>query len=152
MSEIANLLAQSLAASDPGMAEFIAECDRLGTSEAVIEAAEKRGYKTPMMAVHPLDPSRQGGVKVQHPVESVDMLPDLVGQRVELLGAGDVELDHRGGPGEPLGDPCHQRRPGKRGQHQGGAFLLRDPGRVKGDRGVGQHTGDQDPLTVENAH
>ncbi len=52
-------LAQSLAASDPGLAEFIAECDRLGTSEAVIEAAEKRGWRTALEAVHPLDPSRR---------------------------------------------------------------------------------------------
>jgi leucyl-tRNA synthetase len=51
-------LAQELAAADPKLAEFIAECDRLGTSEAVIEAAEKRGWKTSLEAVHPLDPSR----------------------------------------------------------------------------------------------
>ena len=51
-------LAQKLAESDPALAEFIAECDRLGTSEAVIEAAEKRGYRTPLEAVHPLDPKR----------------------------------------------------------------------------------------------
>src|SRR5690348_8119972 len=50
-------LAQQLAAGDPSLAEFIAECDRLGTSEAVIEAAEKRGYRTPLQAVHPLDPN-----------------------------------------------------------------------------------------------
>ena len=37
---------QRLAANDPELAEFIAECNRLGTSEAVIEAAEKRGYRT----------------------------------------------------------------------------------------------------------
>jgi leucyl-tRNA synthetase len=51
-------LAQSLAGADPQLAEFIAECDRLGTSEAAIEAAEKRGYLTPVAAAHPLDPSR----------------------------------------------------------------------------------------------
>jgi leucyl-tRNA synthetase len=51
-------LAQKLAESDPALAEFIAECDRLGTSEAVIEAAEKRGYRTPLEAVHPLDAKR----------------------------------------------------------------------------------------------
>jgi leucyl-tRNA synthetase len=51
-------LAQQLAANDPRLAEFIAECDRLGTSEAVIEAAEKRGYRTPLEAIHPLDPGR----------------------------------------------------------------------------------------------
>ncbi len=52
-------LAQSLAAADPDLAEFIAECDRLGTSEAVIEAAEKRGYRTSLDAIHPLDPGRR---------------------------------------------------------------------------------------------
>jgi leucyl-tRNA synthetase len=51
-------LAQSLAAADPELAEFIADCDRLGTSEAVIEAAEKRGWRTALDAVHPLDPAR----------------------------------------------------------------------------------------------
>ena len=57
-------LAQRLAERDPALAEFIAECDRLGTSEAVIEAAEKRGYRTPLEAVHPLDPARRVPVYV----------------------------------------------------------------------------------------
>jgi leucyl-tRNA synthetase len=57
-------LAQQLAAGDPALAEFIAECDRLGTSEAVIEAAEKRGYRTALDAVHPLDERRRVPVYV----------------------------------------------------------------------------------------
>jgi leucyl-tRNA synthetase len=57
-------LAQELAGSDPQLAAFIAECDRLGTSEAVIEAAEKRGYRTPLDAIHPLDPNRKVPVYV----------------------------------------------------------------------------------------
>jgi leucyl-tRNA synthetase len=57
-------VAQSLAADDPALAAFIAECDRLGTSEAVIEAAEKRGYRTRLEAVHPLDPVRRVPVYV----------------------------------------------------------------------------------------
>jgi leucyl-tRNA synthetase len=57
-------LAQRFAASDSKLTEFIAECDRLGTSEAVIEAAEKRGYRTPLEAVHPLDLSRRVPVYV----------------------------------------------------------------------------------------
>ncbi|MGD9616804.1 MAG: leucine--tRNA ligase [Alphaproteobacteria bacterium] len=52
-------LARKLAELDPGLAEFIAECDRLGTSEAAIEAAEKRGYETPLEAVHPFDENRR---------------------------------------------------------------------------------------------
>jgi leucyl-tRNA synthetase len=51
-------LAERLAANDRGLADFIAECNRLGTSEAAIEAAEKRGYPTGLEAVHPFDESR----------------------------------------------------------------------------------------------
>jgi len=51
-------LALRVAEKDPGLAAFIAECNRMGTSEAVIEAAEKRGYATGLEAVHPFDESR----------------------------------------------------------------------------------------------
>src|SRR5207302_6697307 len=47
-----------VAEKDPGLAAFIAECNRMGTSEAVIEAAEKRGYATGLEAVHPFDEAR----------------------------------------------------------------------------------------------
>jgi leucyl-tRNA synthetase len=49
-------IAQAVAASDPQAAEFIAECQRGGTSLADIEAAEKKGYRTSVEVVHPLDP------------------------------------------------------------------------------------------------
>src|SRR6266704_1592576 len=45
-------LAQSLAPRDPALAAFVAECNRMGTSEAVIEAAEKKGYDTGLRALH----------------------------------------------------------------------------------------------------
>ena len=48
-------LAEEAARSNPGLARFIQECNRLGTSEAVIEAAEKLGYDTGLTAVHPFD-------------------------------------------------------------------------------------------------
>ncbi len=48
-------LAQSLAMTNPQIAEFIAECHRMGTSEAVIETAEKRGFDTGIVAIHPFD-------------------------------------------------------------------------------------------------
>src|ERR1700739_4218576 len=51
-------LALRLAEHDPGLAAFIAECNRMGTSEAVIETAEKRGYSTGLEAIHPFDESR----------------------------------------------------------------------------------------------
>ena len=52
-------LAAELAASNSGLAEFIAECRQTGTSEAVIETAEKRGFDTGLKAVHPFDGSWQ---------------------------------------------------------------------------------------------
>ena len=48
-------LAQQAAAQDPDMAAFIAECRSLGTSEAAIEQAEKRGRDTGLRALHPFD-------------------------------------------------------------------------------------------------
>jgi leucyl-tRNA synthetase len=49
-------IAEALAANDPEAAMFIAECRKGGTSAAEIETAEKKGYRTPLEAIHPLDP------------------------------------------------------------------------------------------------
>jgi leucyl-tRNA synthetase len=38
------------------MAAFIAECNRIGTSEAAIETAEKLGFDTGIRVVHPFEP------------------------------------------------------------------------------------------------
>jgi leucyl-tRNA synthetase len=46
-------LSAAVAANDPKAAAFIAECRRLGTSEAVIETAEKQGYDTGLRVGHP---------------------------------------------------------------------------------------------------
>jgi leucyl-tRNA synthetase len=46
-------LAEELGRSDPGLAAFIAECNRMGTSEAALETAEKKGYRTSLRARHP---------------------------------------------------------------------------------------------------
>ena len=43
-----------LAASDPGLKRFVAECRKTGTAAAEIETAEKIGYKLPLLAKHPL--------------------------------------------------------------------------------------------------
>ncbi|CAA7614928.1 leucyl-tRNA synthetase [Candidatus Terasakiella magnetica] len=50
-------LAAEMAATNPALAEFVAECNRMGTSEAAIETAEKKGFATPLRAVHPFDPA-----------------------------------------------------------------------------------------------
>src|SRR6202008_841809 len=57
-------LALRLAERDPALAAFIAECNRMGTSEAVVETAEKRGYATGLDAVHPFDERRHVPVYV----------------------------------------------------------------------------------------
>ncbi|MET4699433.1 leucyl-tRNA synthetase [Constrictibacter sp. MBR-5] len=48
-------LAAELAAGNPKLTDFIADCRRTGTSEAAIETAEKKGFDTGLRAVHPLD-------------------------------------------------------------------------------------------------
>ncbi len=52
-------LAVELAAAEPALADFVARCNRLGTSEATIEAAEKEGYDTGLAALHPFDRGRE---------------------------------------------------------------------------------------------
>jgi leucyl-tRNA synthetase len=46
-------LAAAAAARDPKAADFVAECRRMGTSEAAIEQAEKRGHDTGFRVAHP---------------------------------------------------------------------------------------------------
>ena len=48
-------LAKQVAETNPEAAAFIAECNRMGTSEAEIERAEKKGFDTGLRAVHPFD-------------------------------------------------------------------------------------------------
>ena len=49
-------IAQLVASADPKAAEFIAECKAGGTSAAELETAEKKGFRTSVEVVHPLDP------------------------------------------------------------------------------------------------
>src|SRR5205823_1697268 len=79
-------IAQAVAARDPKAAEFIAECQRGGTSLAEIEAAEKKGFRTAVEAVHPLDPE----------------------WRVPVYIANFVLMDY--GTGALFGSPGHDQR------------------------------------------
>tara|TARA_R110002124_G_scaffold26361_3_gene94769 strand:+ start:15519 stop:18083 length:2565 start_codon:yes stop_codon:yes gene_type:complete len=79
-------LAQELARGNPDLADFIAECNRLGTSEAAIETAEKMGFDT--------------GVKVLHPFIEGHALPVYV--------ANFVLMDY--GTGAIFGCPAHDQR------------------------------------------
>ena len=49
-------IAQAIASSDPGAAAFVAECKSGGTSAAELETMDKKGFKTAVEAVHPLNP------------------------------------------------------------------------------------------------
>jgi len=50
-------LAERLAADNPQLAAFIAECRAGGTSAEEIETAEKKGFDTGLAVVHPFDPA-----------------------------------------------------------------------------------------------
>ena len=52
-------VAAAAAGRDPAAAAFVAECRARGTSEAAIEAGEKRGVDTGLFVVHPLDEARR---------------------------------------------------------------------------------------------
>jgi leucyl-tRNA synthetase len=49
-------LTEQLAAANPALAAFVAECRKGGTSEAAIESAEKLGFDTGLAVAHPFDP------------------------------------------------------------------------------------------------
>ena len=51
-------LVAELAAKDPGLQHFVAECRKTGTAAAEVETAEKIGYRLPLLARHPLLPGK----------------------------------------------------------------------------------------------
>jgi leucyl-tRNA synthetase len=52
-------IAAALAGTNPAAAAFVAECRALGTSEASIEAAQKKGFDTGLTVAHPFDGTRR---------------------------------------------------------------------------------------------
>ncbi|MGM0562363.1 MAG: class I tRNA ligase family protein, partial [Pseudomonadota bacterium] len=79
-------LAVELAERDPALKDFIAECDRLGTSEEAIEKAEKRGYDT--------------GLRMRHPL--------VEGKTLPLYVANFILVEY--GTGAIFGCPAHDQR------------------------------------------
>ena len=79
-------LATELQADNPELQSFIAECARLGTSEAAIEKAEKKGFFTGLFAWHPL----------------------IDGQKLPVYVANFVLMDY--GTGAIFGCPAHDQR------------------------------------------
>lgn len=79
-------LAGELAEQDPEIAGFIAECNRMGTSEEAIETAEKRGFKTRLTARNPF----------------------IEGARLPVYIANFVLMEY--GSGAIFGCPAHDQR------------------------------------------
>ena len=79
-------IASSLGEADSKLQDFISECNKLSTSEADIETAEKRGYDT--------------GLKVAHPF--------LDGYELPIYVANFVLMDY--GTGAIFGCPAHDQR------------------------------------------
>ena len=52
-------IAQAAAKKNQALADFIAECKRMGTAQEAIETAEKQGFDTGIRAIHPFDPAWQ---------------------------------------------------------------------------------------------
>lgn len=78
-------LSKEIATNNSKAAEFIAECSQMGTSEAVIERAEKKGFDTGLRAIHPFD-----------------------GRELPVFIANFVLMDY--GTGAIFGCPAHDQR------------------------------------------
>lgn len=57
-------LAEAAAKENPELADFIAECNRMSTSEEAIETAEKKGFDTGIRVRHPFMPDKTFSVFV----------------------------------------------------------------------------------------
>jgi len=79
-------LVVELVANDPGLADYIAECHRSGTSEATLEAAEKTGFDT--------------GLEVHHPF--------IKNKKLRVFIANFVLMEY--GTGAIFGCPAHDQR------------------------------------------
>ncbi len=79
-------LAAELAAGNPALAAFIADCNRMGTSEAAIETAEKKGLDTGLTVAHPF----------------------IAGKTLPVYVANFVLMDY--GTGAIFGCPAHDQR------------------------------------------
>ncbi|MGB3315375.1 MAG: leucine--tRNA ligase [Albidovulum sp.] len=79
-------LARHLERHDPKIAEFVAECRRIGTSEEALEKAEKKGLDT--------------GIRVRHPFDEARELPVYI--------ANFILMDY--GTGAIFGCPAHDQR------------------------------------------
>ncbi len=82
---------------------------------------------------------------VEQTVEPSPPLAQIGRRRVELIGAGDVDLEHVDRTGKLAGHaPGERQAPAGAGQDDLGPFVLGQARHGEGERGVGQDAGDQD--------
>ena len=79
-------LAMELADGNAALAAFIAECNRIGTSEEAVETAEKKGFATGLAALHPF----------------------VAGKELPIYVANFVLMEY--GTGAIFGCPAHDQR------------------------------------------
>ncbi len=79
-------IAEKLAKTNPDIAAFVQDCMKMGTSEAVLEAAEKKGIDTGLRAAHPF----------------------VAGLELPVYLANFVLMDY--GTGSLFGCPAHDQR------------------------------------------
>ena len=92
---------------------------------------------------------------VQHAVDAAPVVGDGVANGVDVLGVGDVELEHRdvGAARQLAGGALGEAEAAAgAGEHDVGALLGGDTGDGEGQRGIRQHAGDHDVLAVEQPH
>ena len=91
--------------------------------------------------------------RVQHAVDAAPLRGQRLAHRHAVFGHGDVELEHVDVVAELPGGALREvERPPGTGEHDVGALRLRQLGHAEGQRGVGEHAGDHDLLTVEQTH
>ncbi len=120
-------VAAAVAAANAGAAAFVAECRAMGTSEAAIESAEKKGFDT--------------GLAVRHP---------FTGRSVPVWIANFVLMEY--GTGAIFGCPCGDQRDldFARKYHLPAVPVVLPPGEVAATFGVGAKAYDG-PGTLMNS-
>ena len=82
-------------------------------------------------------------------VEAVPARRQRVTGGAELLGLGDVDLEHLGRIGQLAGRALGQRQgPAGTREHNFGPLLLGQPRHGEGQGGIGQDAGDEEPFAV----
>src|SRR5215475_2866476 len=90
--------------------------------------------------------------RMHNAVEPIQMRLQPLGEAVEVIRVGYIELDDRSLRRQPLRDPLDEAESPVSSEDDLRSLLLRDPGDVEGDRRVGDDPRHQDLLAIEDAH